>query len=136
MPTILEKLKAMGVKNITLSDEEEPIKRYSKAPRDKLASHIQDSINLLQDPTYTVKTLKGNVKTPVPFYRVKDGNAKIRLKYFRTTINVDNNSVSKVPESELLLTLKGLMQCAKDGDFDKQLEPIKAARSKVMKKKK
>ena len=134
MPTILEQLKAMGIKGITYCKTEEPIKS-GKAPRDKLASHIQDSINVLEDPSYTVKGLKGKVKKPVPCYIVKDGKATIRLKYFRKSLAFDNEPGFDVPESELSEMLNGLKKMALNGAFDKQLESIRADRAKTMQKK-
>ena len=135
MPTILEKLKAAGIKSVAYSEVEEPIK-IGKAPRDKLASHIQDSMNLLEDPSYTVKGLKGKMKTPVPCYIVKDGTATIRLKYFRKPLDFAGKPALTVQKSELLETLKALKDVALSGDFDSQLESIRADRSKAMKKKK
>ena len=135
MPTLLEQARAYGIKSVEYSEVEELIKT-AKAPRDKLASHIQDSINLLEDPSYTVKGLKGKVKKPVPCYRVSDGKATIRLKYFRKTVNIDKETGFDVSESELLKMLNWLKERISNGDFDKQLESIRADRSKAMQKKK
>jgi len=97
-------------------------------PREVLAKNIDDNIKLLKDSSYTI-TVRGKEVKPEPCYLLRDGKAKITLKYCRQPIKLEgNDDTIIVEEANLADVLKYLKATVEDKEFDGQLGAIKAQR--------
>ncbi len=121
----LEKIKA-AVPQLTLTQTVSG--KQQLLPREVLAKNIADSIALLGNAAYTVK-VRGKEVKPEPCYVLRDGKAKITLRYCRQPIKLHgNDDTIIVDEADLATVLTHLKAAADDKEFCGQLGAIKAQR--------
>lgn len=84
----LEKVKA-AVPHMTLARSVSG--KQKLLPCEVLAKNIADSIELLRNAEHTVM-VRGKEVKPEPCYVLRDGKAKITLRYCRQPIKLDGNA--------------------------------------------
>jgi hypothetical protein len=100
-----------------------------KTPRDTLLQSIDDSIAFHQDPSFRVASGRRKNKEPNLVYRLDGNQAAISLRYSRVRLKLDGKSDElSVDKSKLSDALAGLREGVAAGEFDDQLNKIKADR--------
>ena len=104
-------------------------------PRDKVIKLINDNIQYINDNSYTIKTAKGETKTPERCYEKAEGKASIWLSYSRQKLMLDgeNIMITGLDENKVLAALNHLKSAVESGIFDNQLQDIKQKRSAAQK---
>lgn len=103
----------------------------AKTPRDTLLQSIDDSIAFYKDPNFRVATGRRKGKEPDLVYRIDGDEAAISVRYSRVRIKLDGKNSDElfVNKSKLSDALAGLREGVAAGEFDGQLDKIKANRS-------
>jgi hypothetical protein len=97
-------------------------------PREVLAKNIEDSIALLKDADYKI-TMRGKLVKPEPCFVLRDGKAKITLKYCRQPIQLGADKDTLIVDaSEAEAVLSYMKAVVESKEFDGQLGAIKAQR--------
>ncbi len=121
----LEKIKA-AVPQLTLTQTVSG--KQKLLPREVLAQNIADSFELLGNAAHTI-TVRGKEVKPEPCYVLRDGKAKITLRYCRQPIKLQGNDDTIIVDAADLATVLTYLKAAvEDKEFDGQLGAIKAQR--------
>ena len=104
-------------------------------PRDKVIKLINDNISYINDNSYTIRTAKGETKTPERCYENSGGKASIWLSYSRQKLMLDgeHSMITGLDENKVLAALTHLKNAVASGVFDDQLQDIKQKRSAAQK---
>lgn len=101
----------------------------TKTPRDLLLSSIDDSIAFHKDASFRVKSGRRKGKEPETVFTTSGQSAAIVLRYYRTRLKLDGkNDQLTVDVKHLDAALNALRDAAANGEFDAQMDKIKATR--------
>lgn len=114
--------------------------RTPKTPRDLLLKSIEESIAFHDDPRYRVASGRKKGSAPDLVYETVGTNATITLRYYRAKLKLNGNDDQLYVDAKHLKdALSALRNGVANGEFDGQLDKIRADRvnaSKVSKTKK
>ena len=106
----------------------------TKSPRDVLLQSLDDSIAYLKDPKFTVASGRRKGKAPDLVYGIDGTQAKISLRYSRARLKLDDKNDELTLDKGILPdALAALREGVANGEFDDQLDKIKAKRTAAAK---
>lgn len=109
----------------------------AKMPRDVILKAIDDSIAFFNNPNYRLISGPRKGEEPDLVYELNGEQASISLRYYRVRLKLhETNDELTIDKAHLLDALQAIRQGVVAGEFDAQIEKIKAARIKREKSKK